>query len=39
MAQYGVVSQLLALVQWGAQAHAWVTTAMIDLRLLPPVTA
>jgi hypothetical protein len=31
----GVVSHLLALVQWRARAHAWVITAMIVLRLLP----
>jgi hypothetical protein len=34
MAPYGVVSQLLALVQWRAWAHACATTAMIELRLL-----
>ncbi len=36
-AQYGAVSQLLALVQWRAWAHAFVTTAIIDLRLLPVI--
>jgi hypothetical protein len=35
MAPYVEVSQLLALMQWGARAHACVTTAMIELRLLP----
>ncbi len=32
MAQYGVVPQLLALVQWRARSHACVTTAVIVLR-------
>ena len=34
MAQYGAVSQFLALVQWRARAHACVTTALTELRLL-----
>ncbi len=35
MLQYGPVLQLLALVQYSAQAHACLTHAMIELRLLP----
>ncbi len=34
MAQYGIVSQLLALVLFRAPAHACVTSAMIEVRLL-----
>ncbi len=35
MAQYGEVSQLLALMQWGARAQTCVTIATMELRLLP----